>query len=117
MTKEVSEKLDEKINELNALQRKTFSQVRQSVLDLLGGGSFDDEQLKAITTRLPLHDYATLKVLASRLNQSSLSSLARILLLASLTDAVNTYLSASGVDAAEFMEAVNEVEVDLLQEV
>lgn len=108
----IIEKLDERIAVLNDLESKTANKVKEVTLNLVKGVSPDDVQVKTVSTRLPFDDYSRLKVLASRLG-TTVSNLAKVLLVASLSDSIDAYLSASGVDPSDFFEDVNHAEQEL----
>jgi hypothetical protein len=112
---ELESRLDEKISSLNELQKTTFSAVKEVTLGLVKGVSPDDDQLKSLTTRLPLREYARLKVLSTRLNQSSVSALARTLLIASLQDSIDV-CCVDEVEFSEFLQEVFDVELELSAE-
>jgi len=116
MSEEIVDKLQQKIDEYNALDYKHSSKVKEAVTSLIRGYSTEDAALKAISTRLPLRDYARLKILSSRLN-ISLSNLARIILIEGLADAIAAYQSSIDEDALiQLDEDFRDAEAELFVE-
>lgn len=92
---------DEDFQALEKKQREDYfnrNSLKENILALASGKPVrDDNPLKSLTVRLTPADYARLSVLSSRLNQSP-SGLAKIILLAGLSDSIAAYLSVAQVD-------------------
>ena len=85
---------------------------------LSGKSPREDNFFKSLTIRLTPHDYASLSVLSSRLNQST-SGLAKLLLVDAVSDGISAYLSVqTNVDefaGESFAEDVSEEEINIIE--
>lgn len=116
-------KSDEDIQEIEKKSKEDAqkrSVVKENIISMLSGKPpREDNFFKSLTIRLTPHDYASLSVLSSRLNQST-SGLAKLLLVDAVSDGISAYLSVKEFDdefaGESFAEDVYEQEQRIIEE-
>lgn len=94
-------------------QTKLETVIKNRFSEVTGKDFPDQDLTKTLTMRLDIQDYARLKTLANRL-QDSPSNMGKTILVSALDDAIQLYFEAGGDGTEDFAEQCDEVLQDLL---
>jgi hypothetical protein len=95
------------------IQRKLETVIKNRFAEVTGREFPEQELTKTLTVRLDVQDYARLKTLANRL-QDTPSNMGKTILVSALDDAIQLYFEAGGDGSEDFSEDCNETLQDLL---
>lgn len=94
-------------------QTSVEKSIRNRLSEVMDRIYVDDDFTKTLTVRLPIKEYARLKIFASRLRDTT-SNTGKTLLLAAIDDGINLYLQSYPDDAEYFVLACDEAFEELL---
>jgi len=95
------------------IKTKLEESIRGRLSEVMDSGYSDEDFTKTLTVRLPIQEYARLKMLASRLKDTT-SNTGKTLVIAALDDAIQLYLEFCPDDVEDFALACHEAFEELL---
>ena len=87
--------------------------IRNRLSEVMDRSYIDDDFTKTLTVRLPIQEYARLKMLASKLKDTT-SNTGKTLLIAAIDDSIKLLMESFPDDAEDFALACHEAFEELL---